>query len=234
MKKILSLIVLAVIMSGCSSTKPILNLHNEPISTSVDVTDVTLNEVEDAILAAGVQLGWDGEVIKPGLIESTLLLRSHKAVVDISYTDKEYSIDYQSSKNLKYKDGKIHKNYNAWIANLSKKIQEQIIYRASLTGEEAVINTSNGLSIWEVDGDRKVSAIKIMAAGTGLNSFLFSEGTHTIGGLVNKRQIRIGSVNYKAKHEYLIDYLIEDRKIYYWVKDLTDDVVVYGREKSKK
>jgi hypothetical protein len=73
-----------------------------------------------------------------------------------------------------------------------------------------------------------------MSTGVGLNSVLFSEGTHTIGGMVVKRQLKIGSVDYKAKHEYLIDYVIEDKKIYYWVKDLTDNVVVYGTDRKSQ
>lgn len=234
MKKTLSLIVLAIVMTGCSSTKPILNLQNEPVSEQVPITDVTQIEVQEAILAAGAQLGWTGEVIEPGLIDATLQLKSHEAIVEISYSDKQYSINYKSSKNLKYKDGKIHKNYNRWIANLSKTIKEQVIYRASLTGNEAVVNTSEGMSIWEVDGDRRVSAIRIMSTGVGLNSVLFSEGTHTIGGMVKKRQLKIGAVDYKAKHEYLIDYIIEDETIYYWVKDLTDNVVVYGKDRKSQ
>jgi hypothetical protein len=234
MKKILSFIILAVVITGCSSTKPILNLQNEPVSEDVSISDVTQIEVQEVILAAGAKLGWTGEVIEPGLIDATLQLRTHEAVVEIAYSDKQYSINYKSSKNLKYKDGNIHKNYNRWVANLSKTIKEQVIYRASLTGDEAIVNTSKGMSIWEVDGDRKVSAIRIMSTGVGLNSVLFSEGTHTIGGMVVKRQLKIGSVDYKAKHEYLIDYVIEDKKIYYWVKDLTDNVVVYGTDRKSQ
>jgi hypothetical protein len=234
MKNILMLIILSFVITGCSSTKPIINLQNEPIYTQEITEKLSSKDIERAIIQAGSNLGWDGKLIEPGLVEATFARGNYDAIVDISYTEQNFNITYKDSHNLKYNDGKIHKNYNRWVANLSKNIKEQVQFYATLTGEEVFIKTAKGLSFWRVDNDRKASAMKVLASGKGINNVVLMAGNHTLGGLVSGQQINIGTVDYKAKHEYLVDYLIEDKMIYYWVKDLTDNVVVYGKERSAK
>jgi hypothetical protein len=64
--------------------------------------------------------------IEPGLIEGTLLLRTHMAKVNIKYDTSSYSITYKESSNLDYDGTNIHKNYNGWIQNLDKGIRSQL------------------------------------------------------------------------------------------------------------
>jgi hypothetical protein len=49
--------------------------------------------------------------------------RINSAEVRIPYTATSYSINYESSLNLKASNGKIHKNYNRWVHNLDHDIQ---------------------------------------------------------------------------------------------------------------
>ena len=56
------------------------------------------------------------------------MARDHRAVVDVRYDTKTYSIKYKDSSNLQYDGTSIHKNYNGWIQNLDNAI------RARLTG----------------------------------------------------------------------------------------------------
>ena len=72
--------------------------------------------------------GWQMVPKGPGNIEGTLILREHRAVVDVRYDTKTYSIKYKDSSNLQYDGASIHKNYNGWIQNLDNGI------RARLTG----------------------------------------------------------------------------------------------------
>ncbi len=101
-------------------------------------------------------------------------------------------------------------------------------------GTSALVKTAAGISIWKVDGKREVSAFNVLVSG-GLDSILLTEGYHTIG-CTRRGDINIGKTYYKKEHEYLIDYLEEKdgsrRRVYYWVKDLTEDRVVYGEEKK--
>ena len=106
------------------STQPIQNVNDAPIVTAKPVPAA---QVKTAIMNAGVSLGWQMAEVRPGLIQGTLNLRKHTAVVDISYSATKYSIVYKSSINLDEKDGQIHKNYNSWVQNLSKKIGSELL-----------------------------------------------------------------------------------------------------------
>ena len=104
--------------------QPIQNVND---ATVVGANPVKLEQVKSAIMIAGTSLGWKMAEVSPGLIQGTLNLRKHTAIVDIPYSTAKYSIVYKSSINLDEKDGQIHKNYNSWVQNLSKKIGTELL-----------------------------------------------------------------------------------------------------------
>jgi hypothetical protein len=63
---------------------------------------------------------------QPGTMEGVLVLRSHRAVVDITYDTAAYSIKYKDSSDLEYDGSSIHSNYNGWVQNLDKAIRAQL------------------------------------------------------------------------------------------------------------
>ena len=109
-----------------------MSVKDSPIKT-LSGQDLTLGQVTNAIVLAGMGLKWEMVVAEPGHIIGTLDLPSHQAVLDIPYTTKTYSITYKNSQNLLgmvRKDGSvagIHPNYNGWIENLDIAIRTQII-----------------------------------------------------------------------------------------------------------
>ena len=103
--------------------QPIQNVNDAPI---VSAKPVPAAQVKTAIMNAGTSLGWQMAEVSPGHIKGTLNLRKHTAVVDIPYSATKYSIVYKSSVNLDEKDGQIHRNYNAWVHNLSNKIGAEL------------------------------------------------------------------------------------------------------------
>lgn len=117
-------VALVLALAACAG-KPIHNVKDSPISTKTGQSPQE-NQVRQAILTAGVGLGWKIVDVKPGLLEGTLRLREHTAVVDIPYTTKNYSIVLKSSTNLGEKDGQIHKNYNSWVQNLDRDIGAEL------------------------------------------------------------------------------------------------------------
>ncbi len=126
--KLLKVIIpsaLAILLIAC--TLPVQNVNNAPINASNASYD--LSEVTKAIQRAGSGLGWQMKEQTPGHMVGSLHLRTHVAVVDITYTLDEYSINYKSSSNLKYDPGNntIHKNYNGWIQNLTNAINVQLV-----------------------------------------------------------------------------------------------------------
>jgi hypothetical protein len=124
----LALALLAGLATGCTS-KPILNIENRGVQATAGQTR---EDLQAAILRAGVSSKWGMKVISPGLIEAQLINREHQAVVDISFSATEYSIRYKDSRDLNYKPkGTIHRNYNRWVARLSQLISREISRQAS-------------------------------------------------------------------------------------------------------
>jgi len=127
--KLLKIIVPGVVMLmllGCAGV-PIHNVENAPVNASKANYD--LSDVTKSIIRAGTTLGWQMKEQTPGHIIGTLHLRTHMAVVDITYTLDDYSINYKDSRDLKYDaaNNTIHKNYNGWIQNLSNAIDAQFV-----------------------------------------------------------------------------------------------------------
>lgn len=127
--KLLKVIIpaaLAILLIACAG-QPVHNVDNAPINVANPNYD--LSDVTKAIQRAGTGLGWQMKEETPGHIVGKLYLRSHVAIVDITYTLDEYSVNYKDSTNLKYNasNNTIHKNYNGWVQNLTRAIDSQII-----------------------------------------------------------------------------------------------------------
>lgn len=127
--KLLKVIIpgtLAILLVGCAPAM-VQNVDNAPVNASNANYD--LSDVTKAIQRAGTGLGWQMKEQTPGHIVGTLHLRTHMAVVDITYTLDDYSINYKDSTNLKYDaaNNTIHKNYNGWIQNLTNAINAQLV-----------------------------------------------------------------------------------------------------------
>ena len=115
---------IALLLVGCRIA-PVYDVNQAPITSS---RAVSMSDVEQVIRQAGASLGWQMVPKGPGNIEGTLILREHRAVVDIKYDTKTYSIKYKDSSNLQYDGTQIHSNYNGWVQRLDNTI------RARLTG----------------------------------------------------------------------------------------------------
>lgn len=120
----LAALVLAVAAAGCT-TAPVMNVDKAAV-TSANGKPLTQDQVRSAIVRAGSTLGWQMKDEGPSMLVATLQLRTHTAVVEIPYSTSTYSIKYRSSLNLDEADGKIHKNYNGWIQNLTRGINAQL------------------------------------------------------------------------------------------------------------
>jgi hypothetical protein len=123
--RIVGLILAAsfLVLAGCRAAAPIHNVVAAPVVTS---KPVTMEAVQKAIITAGNVLGWKMEPRNPGRITGTLELRTHRAVVEVTYDTKTYNIKYKDSSNLEYTGTTIHQNYNGWVENLDKAIRVQL------------------------------------------------------------------------------------------------------------
>lgn len=126
-----SLLLLCVVMFIFAScrTAAVYNVTDTAINTGSG-KEPTLEQVQQAILnaATSTKPAWSMKVVQPGHILATLNIRSHTAMVDITYNTKSYSINYNGSTNLKYdpEEKTIHSNYNGWIQNLDSAIKAKL------------------------------------------------------------------------------------------------------------
>lgn len=103
-----------------------MDVVNEPVVVTGQ-KQATLDDVEKAIIRAGAALGWKMRPVGPGVMEGTLHLRKHVAIVAITFDTGTFSIKYKDSTNLDYDGTNIHSNYNGWIQNLTRGIQTQLM-----------------------------------------------------------------------------------------------------------
>ena len=127
MVKIKAALGVAVLMglAGCVRTAPIYQLDAVPVTPS-SAKPLTAAQVRTAIVTGGTGLGWRIGDAGPGMLEGTLTLREHIAVVEIPYSGSSYAIRYKRSTNLNERDGTIHSNYNGWVQNLDRAIRTEI------------------------------------------------------------------------------------------------------------
>mgnify|MGYP000110479267 CR=1 FL=1 len=112
-----------VALGGCR-TAPVYNVEKSPIVSNKQ--NLTVADVAKAIERAGTGLGWQINNDRPGHMLGTLNLREHKAVVDIDYDTKTYTIRYKDSSNLNHSGDSIHSNYNGWVQRLDSAIKSQL------------------------------------------------------------------------------------------------------------
>lgn len=127
--RLLALAVAAAVLiasQGCSRTAPILTVMAAPLGPAPGAKP-TLEEVSRVIWAAGKKLGWVMQEVRPGELTGTLSIRNHLAVVTIVHDTSTFSIQYKDSRNLRYADNHIHRQYNNWVSNLSRTIQSEMV-----------------------------------------------------------------------------------------------------------
>ncbi|NOH98798.1 hypothetical protein [Vibrio sp. 99-70-13A1] len=124
--KIVISLLFVLILAGCGRVQPVMNVEDTPVALNLQS-----KQVKTAIYDSATDRGWLVSEIKPGLLRAELYVRSHHAVIEIPYSDKFYSILYVESDNLKYSDGKIHRNYNRWINNLNVDIKRKLAVMAA-------------------------------------------------------------------------------------------------------
>jgi hypothetical protein len=117
-----SLIAALLLGVAACTSKPVMNVENRTPPAAVRSED----DMRRAILTALQSRQWTVERADRGNIMALIQRRSHQAEISIPYSATSYSIRYRDSQNLGYKNGKIHRNYNKWIHNLDRSIQQQL------------------------------------------------------------------------------------------------------------
>ena len=114
-----TLITLALLTTAGCTSKPILNTqHDLPADAQVSE-----EKMKTVIVNALQKREWTVQRLSPQLVQAEITVRNqYYAAIDIRYTRNSYAITYRDSRELGYKDGKIHRNYNRWVSMLDRDI----------------------------------------------------------------------------------------------------------------
>ncbi|MGF6098966.1 hypothetical protein [Pseudomonas sp. 18175] len=114
-----TLITLALLTTAGCTNKPILNTQHE-LPANAQVSDEKMKTI---IVNALQKRDWTVQRLSPQLVQAEINVRNQfYAAIDIRYTRNSYAITYRDSRDLGYKDGKIHRNYNRWVSMLDRDI----------------------------------------------------------------------------------------------------------------
>ena len=113
-----------VILAGCKSTIPVPQYVDQTVAQYGTETSTT-KDIERSIIRGATSLGWKTKIKSKGEILATLDIRKHQLVILIKHDDKNLTVNYQSSINLKYDGKKIHRQYANWVTNLLRAIDAQ-------------------------------------------------------------------------------------------------------------
>jgi len=114
---------LSLVLAGCfGRDQAVYQVEQRPMPTLA--SNLTMAEVQRAIIKAGARRKWVMKQVGPGHMTATLNLRQHEAVVDIRYSRELFNITYKSSQVLRYDPNlkTIHRKYNSWIKHLEGDI----------------------------------------------------------------------------------------------------------------
>ncbi|MBK5441144.1 hypothetical protein JFV30_31155 [Pseudomonas sp. TH32] len=114
-----TLVALALLTTAGCTNKPVLNTqHDLPANPQINE-----EKMKQTIVAALNKREWVVQRLSPQLVQAEINVRNQfHAEIDIRYTATSYAITYRDSRDLGYKDGKIHRNYNRWVSMLDKDI----------------------------------------------------------------------------------------------------------------
>ncbi len=122
---VLIVAILAIAAAGSTrvhAAEKLLAIHS-----AIEI-DLPLEKIKLAIVRAGAMKGWEITEIVPGYLEGSVHVRSYVAVIDIRFESTHYTITYNRSENLDFKDGKINKRFNHWIQRLDRDIKAMLTY----------------------------------------------------------------------------------------------------------
>lgn len=119
-----ALLLSAVLFSvtACTS-KPVLNIQQAAPASSVR----SEADMRRAIVSALNKRGWLVQQSDKQLVLAEITVRSQfHAQIAIPYSASQFAIQYRDSSGLNYNNGKIHRNYNRWVANLRNSVLQEL------------------------------------------------------------------------------------------------------------
>ncbi|WP_339415563.1 MULTISPECIES: hypothetical protein [unclassified Pseudomonas] len=140
-----TLITLALLTTAGCTSKPVLNTQHDLPATA----QVSEEKMKTVIVNALQKREWTVQRLSPQLVQAEITVRNqYYAAIDIRYTRNSYAITYRDSRELGYKDGKIHRNYNRWVSMLDRDIMAAL-------RSNGVSESGNAAQLFEQTGTSK-------------------------------------------------------------------------------
>ncbi len=134
------IVVLSMVLLGCTSNDQAIEKSKErpggfltelqTIHTTIPSSTVSSkDQVKEAILQATKDYDWTLDQEQANTFIFKIFRRKHMVKVKITYTEKEYTIEYADSENMRYdkEHNAIHRNYMRWVNNLDKAIYKSVL-----------------------------------------------------------------------------------------------------------
>ena len=131
---LLVMLALAFLPTGASANRqePIYNIVNQPIPAASQ--KLSRNDIAKAIIAGGARTGWQIGPNDDGSLTGKIDVRGkHHATVTITFSQTNYNLTLVSSTNLLQEGNLIHRNYNRWVRDLEKNIDNQLANTSTAT-----------------------------------------------------------------------------------------------------
>lgn len=121
--RIATLFMVAIFVAAC--VRPIYNVQDHPI-TSRGKQSLTMNDIAEVVMQSALNRGWEASRMGEDTVFITYSRKNYSATAQVFFTYRSYSIEYDSSTNLKYSNGMIHRNYNNWVKRLENDIARNL------------------------------------------------------------------------------------------------------------
>jgi len=125
LRKLSVILLMTVAFAACTRVEPVYNVEEDVVPTATQ-QKLSSEQVGKIIAKVAIEKGWTVNEIKPGNLHCTLKWHDHSAIVDITYSKTDYSIELDSSQNLKESDGMIHRKYNERVRDLQNEIDKRL------------------------------------------------------------------------------------------------------------
>ncbi|USG62666.1 hypothetical protein NBZ79_06705 [Sneathiella marina] len=129
--RLIFLVLAVMVVSACQPRIQPIYVPSE-IAIPASLNETPLPVIGEGIIAAGKSKKWKMQELEPGVVRGTLDVRGkHQAVVDVVFNNRQYAINYVSSRELLSQGARIHRSYNAWVRELENSIGSSLNYMAT-------------------------------------------------------------------------------------------------------
>lgn len=114
-------LLLSALFTACFTTRPLV----DPMKLALNGRH-SLQEIDSSLRRAASDRGWVLKAAGENAYLAKLQVRSHIAVVKITYDQNMMTVRYVKSDDLDYDGENIHKKYHMWVDRLFASVKQRL------------------------------------------------------------------------------------------------------------